>query len=67
MNTAFKIETFERKDWLGRLRLYWRLKVKRNGEIVAASEAYNTRRDRNLTAELLRDNLAEAEIVPVQR
>lgn len=67
MNTAFKIETYERKNWLGQWRYYFRLKVKRNGEIVAPSEAYNDRRDRNHMAELLRDNLADAVIVPVQK
>lgn len=67
MGTAFKIETFERQDWLRRWRFYFRVKVKRNGEIVCPSEAYNDRRDRDHMAELLRDNLAESEIVQVKR
>jgi uncharacterized protein YegP (UPF0339 family) len=67
MNTAFRIETFERKNWLGKWRFYFRIVVKRNGEIVTPSEAYNDRRDRNHMAELLRDNLADAEIVPVSK
>lgn len=67
MNTAFRIETFERKDWVGRWRFYFRIKVKRNGEIVAPSEAYNRRIDRDRMAELFRDNLADAEIVAVPR
>lgn len=65
MNTKIRIETFERKNWLGKWRFYFRLKVHRNGEIIAPSEAYNDRRDRDSTAELFRDNLADAYIVPV--
>lgn len=67
MNTAFKIETFDRKDWRGRRRFYFRLKVKRNGEIVAVGEAYNDRRDRNHMTELLRDSLEDCVIVPVPK
>lgn len=67
MNTAFRIERFDRKNILGKRRWYFRVKVKRNGEIVAPSEAYNDRRDRDHMADLLRDNLSEAEIVDVPR
>lgn len=67
MNSTFRIETFERKNLFGKWRFYFRLVIKRNGEIVAASEAYNDRRDRNYMVDLLRSNLGGVDIVPVPR
>jgi hypothetical protein len=65
--TKIRIEKFDRENWLGRRRFYFRMKVVRGGEIIAPSEAYNDRRDRDHMAELLRDNLLDAEIVTVPR
>lgn len=62
-----RIETFERKDWLGRYRFYFRLRTDKNRETIAPSEAYNHRQSRDHTAELLRDNLADAYIVQVPK
>lgn len=67
MSVGFRIERFERNNWLGLRRWYFRLKIRRNGEIVAPSEAYNAKRDRDHMAQLLKDSLEDCDIVDVPR
>jgi hypothetical protein len=49
-----RVEPFTRRDRLGRIRHYFRL-VAANGEIVAQSEGYSRRIDRDRTAGLIID------------
>lgn len=58
---AYTIETFSRRTLLGR-RHFFRIRAT-NGQVVAQSEGYANKIDRDMVAGHLRGGLIEAEIV----
>lgn len=57
-----KIELFARRNWLGQVRHFFRVRAG-NGEPLLQSEGYHNRGDMLATVHLLRNGLANAEII----
>lgn len=50
MLRSYYIELDESRDWLLRLRFWWRIVSTMNGQVIATSETYVRRIDRDQTA-----------------